>query len=50
MKNFLHSLGFHFWKKTSRTERYCTFCLKKQIYIDHGPISGMADFAYWDDI
>lgn len=44
---FLCKLNIHNWNYNSKTERHCKYCHVKEMLIDEGPVTGMADFKYW---
>ena len=41
---------FHSWIYKTSTERTCKKCGKQQVYINEGPVSGMADLEGWVDV
>lgn len=63
MINLLRSLHFHKWiyreGKIQNIEdnsvyetqyRTCQKCGKEEVFINEGPVSGMADYSYWKNI
>jgi hypothetical protein len=48
--SWLCFFGFHKWIYNSETERYCSKCGHKEIFIEGGPVSGMADDSYWKTV